>query len=242
MALDFSKMRWKLREHPNPVNTLFSIYPDLEVLYNEVKMMYGDEVSFFAAFGEEEDEKKPRSLHEGLSPQQLMAFIVYAYHIHSPLSTEMSMHKRRGNALELIGFTDIKTAEGLEREKVLVQYIVGRNSFVNRLALHFCKFENNFDWIELCRQLDLIDQVFLTQNEEMLGTEKKSANEILDIKLKIESKLDGMRTRATRLAKEIFNNDTNLINYAAAHLILEKRKPIISPERYVAQQREKAGA
>lgn len=239
--LDFSKMRWNLREHPNPVNTLFSRYSDLEVLYNEVKIMHGDPNQFFEGLAEPDGIAQKIELHQGLTPQQLMAFIIYAYHIPSPISMEMSMHKRRGMALELIGFTDIKTREGFEKNKHLAQYIVGANNFVNRLALHFCKFENNFKWLELCRQLDLIDQVFMTHNEEMMGTEKKSAAEIMKLKLEVEGKMHDLRSRAYNLAGEIFNSDKSLLDYAAAHVILEKRKPIISPERYVANVLEKAG-
>lgn len=232
--LDFSKMKWRLRDHQP--SGIFKVYPDLQVLYNEVRMMVQDTPS--SNILENEEEPWEARNHKGMSPQELMCFIVWSYHIGSPLVQEVSMHKRRAKALGFIG-TPIETAEDLQRNKPLVQYIVGANSFVNRVALHLCKFENNFKWIELCRKQDMMDDVFLTLKEEQMGTEKKSANEILKIKLEIESKAEALTNKINQLAQEIFMGDLQLIDYAASHVILEQRKALISPERVVAAAKSK---
>lgn len=235
--LDFSKMKWRLRDHKQ--DQIFLTYPDLQALYNEVRMMVEDSGGYLSIEGVKGAQPSyAERVHPGLSPQDLMCFIIYVYHIGSPLIHEVSMHKRRAKALGLIG-TTIETSADLEKNKQLVQYIVGANSFVNRVALHLCKFENNFKWIELCRKQDMLDDVFLTLKEEQTGTEKKSANEILKIKLDIEKQAEGLQQRIQQLAQDIFMNDMQLIDYSASHVILEQRKALITPERVVAASKAK---
>lgn len=215
--LDFSKMKWRLREHQP--EDLFRMYPDLEQIYYEVKML-----------------AQPK--HDGLTPQELMALMVWVYHIKSPLVHEPSMHKRRTQALGLIGYV-IETQDDLARFNHLAQYIVGANSFANRLSVHFCKFEEVYDWLELCQLQDMLDDIALSAKEEQSGTEKKSANEILKVKVDIYRNAEPIRKRVQELSQKIFRNDVDLLNYASSHVILEQRKPLISPERIVANNKTK---
>jgi len=214
--LDFSRLKYRLREIP--VKSLFTEYPDLEEIYNEAKMMNGS------------------ASHKPISPQELMAFIVYSYDLQSPIVREASIHKRRLEALNLIDYI-VRTEEDFAEKPELVQFVTGANPFVNRLALHYCKLQNSVDWMELCRLQDILDDVDLTLKSESEGTGSKSANEMLKIKLDIMEKSQKIRDKMRFLATGLFMADANLSNYSASHMILEKRKAIITPERYVSAKR-----
>jgi hypothetical protein len=217
-AYNFSSMKWDIRGIP--LDTLFEKYNDLFQLYSETQSLLAD----------------GSPLHPGLSAEQVTALAVYTYHQGSPLISEASMHKRRLEALRLLSFIIID-AKDLQRHSELGPYIVGANPFVNHLAIRFCKFEpNSFEWTELCRKQDMLDDVFLTLKEEQMGTEKKSANEILKIKLEIELKAEGLQNRIRELAKSFFKGDTNLLSLISLNQILEQRKAILTPERYVSQK------
>ncbi len=220
--MDFSKLKYQLRDIK--LKDTFLEYPALEEIYNEVYILWGE---------------KPE--HAPLTKQELMAFIVYAYDLQSPLCQEPSIHKRRAKSMELIGYPVITEAD-FKGKTEQVSLIVGSNEFVNRLALHYCKLQNSFDWIELCSLQDILDDVDITLKSESAGTEKKSAQEILKLKLEIRQKSKGTRDEMRTLASGLFMNDVNLLNFAASHVILEKRKPLIIPERIVAKKREDARA
>lgn len=210
---DYSSMKWDVKS--TPTNELFSTYPDIEIMYLEVNaMMQGTGI---------------KTIHTPLSPQEIMAFIIYAYHLRSPLVTAFpSIHKRRLEALRCVGYTPV-SVQGQQPDKNLMDIIVGANDYVNRLALHFCKFENNYAWITLCREQDILDDVLLTLKQESDGTEKKSAQEILKIKLDIRQKAQDVESKIERLSQELFRDDHNLLNFAASHILLEKRR-MITPE------------
>ena len=213
---DFSNLKYKLREVQAP--DLFRVYPELEQIHYEAKLIHGS------------------AEHSPLSPQELMAFVVYAYDLKSPIVQVPSIHRRRAEALELVGYP-MKTEDDLRKYRAYIQFVTGTNDFVNRLALQYCKLQNTFDWMELCSLQDLLDDVDLTLKQESEGTEKKSAQEILKLKLEIRDKSTKTRNEMKALATSLFLNDVNLISYAASQIILEKRKPIITPERYVAKKR-----
>jgi hypothetical protein len=143
--------------------------------------------------------------------------------------------------MELIGYP-MKTEDDLKKRHELIQFVTGTNDFVNRLALHYCKLQNNFDWMELCSLQDLLDDVDLTLKQESEGAGNKSANEMLKIKLDIREKSKKTRDEMRTISTVLFMNDSQLINYAASQMILEKRKPIITPERFVAKKREEREA
>lgn len=214
--LDFKSMKWDLQN--TPISELFVKFNDLFQLYNEVFLLCG----------------RPSEPHEGISKEQIVSLVVYTYHINSPLvQQEASIHKRRYKALTLLG---IEVKEPLEKSPYL-PYVVGDNTFLNRLALQFCKLEDNFKWIELVRKSEMSDDIFLTLKLEMAGSGNKSANDIMKIKLDIEAKAEGLQNRIQQLASEIFRNDSHLLNIAASHEILEKRKAIITPERFVSSKK-----
>jgi len=222
--MDFNGFKYNLRE--TPIDDLFSVYPELYALYSETLAILG---------------KGKQSPHKGLTAEQAVALVVYSYHHTSPLVKQFaSMHERRKEALKLLSYT-IETAKDLERQPEIVTYIIGANPFINHLAISLCKFEpNSHKWIELCRKQDMLDDVFLTLKEEIGGTEKKSAAEMLSIKMKLEEQAEGLQRRINQLASEMFTGDSELTLMAAAHDILEKRKPIISVGRHVAKKRETA--
>lgn len=221
--MDFANLKYDLRS--TPIDQVFSKYNDLFQLYQGTYAFV---------------EKSNDSPHPGLSAEQAMCMVVYSYHQSSPLVRQYaSMHQRRKEALKLLEFT-IERAEDLVRNKDIIQYIRGSNRFVNHLAIQFCKFEpNSHKWIELCRKQDVLDDVFLALKTDTEGTEKKSAVELLTLKLTLESKAEGLQTRINQLASEIFAGDDNLSLMAAAHDILEKRKAILTPERAVAAKKMK---
>ncbi len=219
--MDFTGLKYDLRS--TPIDDLFTKYPDLYVLYSEV-------LSFAW--------KGKATPHKGLTAEQAIALVVYSYHHTSPLVKQFaSMHQRRKEALKLLSYT-IENEADLKKQPEIVTYIIGGNSFVNHLAIQLCKFEpHSHKWIELCRKQDMLDDVFLTLKEEFGGTEKKSATEILSLKLKLEQQAEGLQGRINQLAAEMFTGDAELTLMAAAHDILEKRKPIISVGRYVAKKK-----
>ncbi len=203
---------------------VFTTYPALETIYNEAVEIHKTAQTGVPCHA------------EPLTPQELMTFIVYVYHLHSPLVRENSIHKRRRQALERVGHeTNDKSSEAL------LHLIIGANEFVNRLALIFCKYENSVAWTELCSIQDILDDVFLTLKVESEGTEKKSANEMLKIKLEVNAKAEGLRTKMRQLSTELFIGDNALLNLSASQILLEERKKIITPERFVAAQKEKNG-
>jgi len=207
-------------KHLTHANQVFLEYPLLKTIYYEavdLHQLNGGSV-----------------IHPPLSPEQIMMFIVYAYWEKSEIATELSIHKRRQLALELIGF-ELKTLEQMEANKNLVAMVVGASEFNNRLALHFCKMHNNIDWIELCRLQDLVDDAFLAAKEEVPESEKgrpMTATELLLKKAELEKRLEPFRNTIRTLASQIFAGDKDLLNMASSHLILEKRKRIITPENY----------
>lgn len=193
--------------------------------YSGLKLIYQEAVAMCQS---EQLEKIANVLNE----DEIMAFVIHSYHLQSPLAKEPSIHTRRQKALAEIGYS-VKTADDIKDNPELVKLIVGRNDFVNRLALHFCKFENSIDWMELCALQDIMDDVTLTLKQESEGTDKKSAQEILKLKLDIREKATKTRAEMHSLATTIFNNDMHLLDYAASHMILEKRIRILSPENFV---------
>ncbi len=213
---DFNSMKWKIKDLP--ITDLFKTFPDLLQLYNEVLEIMGDA-------------EQP---HEGLSKEQITALVVYTYHLQSPLvQQEASIHKRRFKALQLLGI-NIADVESDPNAK----YIIGNNTFLNRLAIQLCKLEENFDWLELCRKTEILDDLYLTLKMEMGGTDKKSANDIMKIKLDIDAKAEHLKTTIRQLSHNIFRADDNLLNFVASQEIIEKRRPLITPERAAARQRE----
>jgi hypothetical protein len=215
-----------MRYNLTNIKGLLDAYPDLKTIYREAVSMHPS---------------NELPINDFLTADEIMAFVVHSYHLQSDLvRKEPSSHKRRQQALFTIGYT-IKTAEDIEKNPALVELIVGRNDFVNRLALHFCKFENSIDWIELCSLQDIMDDVELTLRSESEGTDKKSAQEILKLKLEIREKATKTRAEMRNLAINLFSNDVRLLDYAASHMILEKRTRIISPESYSAAYLEAAG-
>jgi len=207
-----------------PVKQLFATYPELEVIYDEAATIHKSTGSTLIE-------------HSPLSKEELMYFIVLSYHLHSKLARESSIHKRRRQALSGIGIEITeKSSQGL------VALVLGKNEFVNRLALIFCKYENSPAWIELCAIQDILDDVFLTLKLESEGTEKKSANEMLKIKLEVNAKAESLRQKSKQLSAELFMGDSNLNNLSASQMLLEERIKIITPERFVKAQREKHGA
>ena len=81
---------------------------------------------------------------------------------------------------------------------------------------------------------------FFALKSDTEGTEKKSAAEMLSIKIKLEQQAEGIQQRINQLATEIFAGDNILTTIAAAHEIIEKRKPLTTPERWVSHKRELA--
>lgn len=221
----FDSFKYDLRSIP--IGKVFDKYPDLYQLYAETLAVVNSD----------------KSPHDGLTAEQVVCLVVYAYHHTSPLVRQYaSMHIRRKEALKLLSFT-LENAEDLVKQEGILPYIIGANKFVNHLAIQFCKFEpNSHKWIELCRKQDMLDDVFLALKGDLDGNEKKTAAEILTIKMKLEQQAEGLQIRINQLASEIFSGDTELTPLAAAHSILEKRKPIISPARAVGAKKAKLEA
>lgn len=217
-------MKYDVKDLPH--KQLFAKYPDLELIYSEAKELHD------IAGGEIE--------HSPLSREEVMIFIVYSYHLKSPIIKEMSIHKRRQQALGLLGY-ELNTREQIEQNSALADVIVGRNEFINRLSLHFCKFEQSFDWMELVRLQDMMDDVFLAMKESADGS-KKTAAELLVVKTNLEKNTELYRNKIRALAQQIFSNDENLINLAPVHVILQNRRDkIISPERYAKAKQASDG-
>lgn len=139
------------------------------------------------------------------------------------------MHKRRAQVLEHLGFQ-----LGKDVSEEMAQLITMQNLFVNRLALHFCKNENNFKWIELIRKQEMLDDVWLVLKEETAGTEKKSAVEILSQKQKVDKQSKETVADIMQLSNELFAGDVDLVDYVSSQVIAEKRVALITPERVAA--------
>lgn len=197
------------------ISQLFKTYPVLEAIYNEAVELH---------------EVADKEAEHPLSKEELMGFIVLSYHVHSSLAKELSIHKKRQQALAEFGYV-IKTEKDIQEHPELAALIVGRNEFVNRLGLHFAKQENLFDWIELCRLSDMLDDVYLALKEDA-GSGKLSVTELLLKKTKLESETEPIRLKIKQIAQSIFSGDDNLLNLTASHVILEKRIKIISPENF----------
>ena len=204
MAYDFKTLDHK--------DKLFNLYPELLNIYEDSVSIYDDDIN-----------------HKPLSKEELMMFIVYSYHLKSPIVKEPSIHKRRQMALGLIGY-DIKTEKDFSEQPELLSFIIGTNQFVNRLAIIFCKFENNYDWMELNRLQELVDDSALLLKEEAAASKNKSASEMQIIKFNMEKQSEPYRQKIRQLAQQIFQNDTNLLSFAASTLLLEKRRRLITPE------------
>lgn len=216
--LDYTRLKYRLDEVNN--KDLFTKYPELEEIYYEALIVHG----------------KDNADHAPLNKKQLMSFVIYSYDINSPISREPSIHKRRHAALELLEFK-LQTEQDFDKNKDLVQFIKGDNLFVNRLSIHYCKLQNSFDWSELCSLQDILDDVDYTLKSESAGAGNKSANEMLKIKLDIREKSKSTRNEMRVLANNIFAADVKMLDYVAAYQILEKRKAIITPERYMLKTR-----
>lgn len=225
--MEFSTLKYNLRGIS--LADLFKTYPELYSLYTESLAIV--------------NVPKGENPHIALTAEQAVALVVYTYHQSSPLVRQYAnMHLRRRESLKLLEFT-LESAEDLINNPDIAQYITGANRFVNHMAIQFCKFEpNSSKWVELCRKQDMLDDVFLVLKEDQAGAGKKSAAEVLAVKMKLEEQGESLQVRINQLSTEIFAGDTGLTPLAAAHVIMEQRKPVISPERYVARKREKRAA
>ncbi len=194
---------------------LFTTYPELERVYKDCM-----EICSVAELPTE---------HEPLTKEELMMLITYSYHLHSPIIKEISIHKRRQIALGMIGY-ELKTEKDFKDNPELFSFIIGKNEFVNRLALVFCKYENSYDWLEICRISELIDDSFLLLKEEAASKGSKSATEIQIKKFEMDKIADPYRQKIRQLSQNLFQNDNDLISFAASTLLLEKRKRLLVPE------------
>ena len=216
--LDYSRLKYKLDQVKLP--ELLKVYPELEEIYYEAVSIHGTDVK-----------------HEPLRKTEVMAFIVLSYDINSPLAKEASIHKRRHQALGIIGY-NLTSDKDFQEQKGAAKLISGDNLFINRLALHYCKLQNSFDWSELCTLQDSLDDVDYTLKSESVGAGNKSANEMLNIKLTIREKSKKTRDEMRAIASSLFRDDIHLLDYTASQMVLEKRKSLITPENIVARQRE----
>ena len=219
---EYLRMKWQLQSL-SPKTNILKEFPELAEIYNEA-----------LAFG------IPNNCGEYLSESQVMKFIVYTYHYYSPFAQKVAdPADRKKKVLREIG-VDLVKAEKDETAKVyFVTLITGRNPFVSYLSLHFLKYENNYKWLEACRLNELISDTYIMLQDN--NSEKQNSAQFAASRATAYEKSKNYRKDYDTLCRQLMADDLALQDYMASHILREKRKAIITPERYVLAMEETNG-
>lgn len=214
---DFSKMRWRIDKIPLTNNVLDRI-PELAALFSTATAKLSD-----------------FSLMKG---DLLIRYIVYVYHQKSPFAMdEQNIVQRKINVLR-----------ELKQDPVKLGKLISNNDAVaNSLKLHFLKFENSTDWLEICQYLEVYYMVMNSLTDETASQGSKSAAEISKIKLGVIKEMKGIKTEIDNISIRLFRNDVDITerdykglgNFVASYLEEEKRRNIL-PEDVVFNKKKEA--
>ncbi len=160
-----------------------------------------------------------------------MAYIVFCYSFHSPYAQKVAdILERKKMILKDIG-VDLQKVEANKEHKVIIsKLILARNDFASHVSLTFLCHENNYKWLEICRLSELISDTHLMLQEVDIGS-KKTAAEIAKYKAEAYQKSKPYRVDMDRLMREVAQEEVALQNFIASHILLEKRRALITPER-----------
>jgi hypothetical protein len=176
---------------------------------------------------------------EGMTVDQMVRYIVLVYHIKSPLiQREEDLMSRKKRAALLIGCTT--DDKGYFTEKVN-EIIANRNTFSVDLILRFLRFEDNFDWVELCALTEFYYDYQKVISAETAVGGKKDAADIMDKKMAARIKSKGLKDEMKALSATLFRGDVDLMNFVGSTIVKEDIKKNLTPEsRALAKAKKQA--
>lgn len=162
----------------------------------------------------------------------LIRYIVYVYHMKSPLAlNEPDIKRRKLMALEILGFKDDLSEE-------LQKLVTNTDAVANYAKIQFIKFENSLDWLELVQYQEAYYQIVSSLTDSDAGN--KSAADLAKTKLAVVKEMKGIKSDIDTLSQKIFKGDTDLKNFVASYLEEEKMVPLC-PEDHATIIRKARG-
>lgn len=207
---DFREMKWNILEVPTDKNILDEV-PQLGAIFKNCKPIH-DIV--------------------GISTNQLVRYVVYAYHFYSPIARKDNLLERKRDALIYSGIPcDDKGNYPLD----VMSIVKNENGTANLAILHFLKSENRLDWIELQSKLSLYYEVLsmMISQSETAGT--KTIEDVMSQKVKVSSMLKQVKADIDELKAKLFIGDSTLINLVNSFEELENEL-VLYPEQYVVSK------
>lgn len=219
--VDFKNCRYIVYEGSD----IWGQNPSLKVLYAEVAAMLpktGELIKW----------------KEFISPEQLMKYVVLCYHKPSPLiNTYPEIRERKVNALILSGVDVNSLQKDEEGKKLIANILLSRHEFTTRLALHFCRSENNLVWQEYVHLLDILEDAMFEMNNPNDG-EKLSSVEVASKKSTVYKGIQQYRGDLNSLAEKLMQDDKEMQGFMSSQLTFMKRRRLITPEDYVKLTKE----
>lgn len=208
---DGKKMRWNVLIPKE--ESVLETYPDLAAIFEDMR---DDLIGV-----------------EGMKVDEIVRYIALVYHIKSPLiQREENVLQRKKRAMLIIGKT--VDAKGFFNEKIL-RVIANQNPATIDLIFRFLRFENNIDWCELCALTELYYDYQKVISEETIGSDKKTAADIMDKKLAARTKSKGLKDEMNALSLSVFKGDIDLMDYVGSTIIREDIKLRLTMESHAKQ-------
>jgi len=204
---DGEKMRWNILGVPKDESVL-NAFPDLARMFEDMKPTIKQVV--------------------GLTPDQVIRYIVYVYHTKSPLvNGEENVLARKKAAMLLCGAkVDNK---GFFSEQVNA-IIANKSLPVIDLKMRFLRFENNIIWLQLCNASELWLEHQKIISSAISDDGKKTPDELMKVRLSTQKDSEVLEQKLEKLADKLFIGDIDLLNYVGSTVVREDIKARLTPE------------
>lgn len=205
---DFEKMKWNIFLTPLDENILDK-FENLAAIFKSASV--------------------PLKECTAVTTDQLVRYIIYCYHFHSPIAREDNLLLRKRDALLLSG---VEPNESGNYAPEIMKIVSHSDEAANYCIMHFLKHENKLDWIELQAKLSVYYQVLelLMAESQLAGT--KTVEDVMDKKLSVSKKLSEIKSDIDKLKSVAFNKDSEYVNLITSFEELENEL-ILYPEQFV---------
>jgi len=203
---DGAKMKWNVLIPKK--QSVLETYPDLAAIF--------------------EDMREQLISVDGMKSDEIVRYICLVYHLKSPLiQREENLMQRKKRAMQIVGMTI--DAKGFFSQPINA-IIANQNLATIDLIFRFLRFENNIDWCELCALTELYYDYQKVISEETVGTDKKTAADIMDRKLAARTKSKGLKDEMNALSLSVFKGDIDLRDYVGSTIVREDIRLRLTPE------------
>jgi len=218
---EFSRMKWAIHKVALS-DSIFDNFLPIQQIYTECLSVFNDTLS----------------IEPFLTADQAMRFTIYAYHQQSPFVQRIGdVVERKKACLKEAGVNLGKWDADGDGKAFFVSILLARHEFMSYLSLTFLKFENNLKWTQACMLGEMIAKIDFSLQSSDSG--KQNAAQLAKTQTEAYTKSKDLRRDYDKVCKELFNEDMQLQNYMASYILKEKRKAIITPERYVQALQDK---